>query len=98
MAAQGRSQTAPASISTQNLSYDVEMYHIPRCGHNYNCKWHCYILIVISIYKSLIHTLWPVLAIHFPKQNILFQDDNAPIHRAYDVKNYKARNRINCIR
>ena len=41
--------------------------------------------------------LWPVIATHFPNQNFLFQDDNAPIHRAQDVENYKARNRINCI-
>lgn len=41
--------------------------------------------------------LWPVIARHFPTQNFLFQDDNAPIHRAHDVEHYKARNRIQCL-
>ena len=41
--------------------------------------------------------LWPVIARHFPNQNFLFQDDNAPKHRAGDVENYKARNHIHSI-
>lgn len=41
--------------------------------------------------------LWPVISRHFPTQNFLFQDDNAPIHRAHDVEHYKARNRIQCL-
>lgn len=41
--------------------------------------------------------LWPVFATDFPNQNFLFQDDNAPIHCAQDVENFKARNRVNCI-
>ena len=41
--------------------------------------------------------LWPVIARHFPEQDCLFQDDNAPIHRANDVKNYKEENHINCL-
>jgi transposase len=36
-----------------------------------------------------------VIARHFPEQDCLFQDDNAPIHRANDVKNYKEENHIN---
>ena len=36
--------------------------------------------------------LWPVIVSHFPEQ-----DDNAPIHRANDVKNYKEENHINCL-
>ena len=38
--------------------------------------------------------LWPVIARHFPEQDCLFQDDNAPIHRAQDVRNYKEKNNI----
>ena len=38
-----------------------------------------------------------MIARHFPKQDCLFQDDNAPIHRANDVKNYKEENHINCL-
>lgn len=41
--------------------------------------------------------LWPVIARHFPEQDCLFQDDNAPIHRANDVKHYKEENHINCL-
>lgn len=25
-------------VSTENLSYDMVVHNIPRCGHNYNCK------------------------------------------------------------
>jgi transposase len=41
--------------------------------------------------------LWPVIGRHFPEQDCLFQDDNAPIHRANDVKNCKEENHINCL-
>ena len=41
--------------------------------------------------------LWPVIARHFPEQDCLFQDDNAPIHRGNDVKHYKEENHINCL-
>ena len=30
--------------------------------------------------------LWPVIAQHFPHNNYVFQDDNAPVHRAGVVK------------
>ena len=33
----------------------------------------------------------------FSRASCLFQDDNAPIHRANDVKNYKEENQINCL-
>jgi hypothetical protein len=39
----------------------------------------------------------PVIARHFPEQDCLFQDDNAPRHRANDVKHYKEENHINCL-
>jgi hypothetical protein len=32
--------------------------------------------------------VWSVIARHFPDDNYLFQDDNAPIHRARVVKEY----------
>ena len=38
--------------------------------------------------------LWPVLVRHFPAGNYLFQDDNAPVHRARIVQEFIARNRI----
>jgi hypothetical protein len=41
--------------------------------------------------------LWPVIARHFPEQDCLFQDDNAPIHRSNNVKHYKEENHINCL-
>ena len=39
--------------------------------------------------------LWPVVARHFPRNNYIFQDDNAPVHRARPVVNYKLQNQIN---
>ena len=38
-----------------------------------------------------------MIARHFPEQDCLFQDNNIPIHRANDVKNYKEENHINCL-
>lgn len=38
--------------------------------------------------------LWPVLARHFPDDNYIFMDDNAPVHRARLVKNYLEENSI----
>lgn len=43
------------------------------------------------------NNLWPVIARHFPDQFFLFQDNNAPIHRARDVERYEATNYINSI-
>ena len=34
---------------------------------------------------------------YFPAQDCLFQDDNAHIHRANDVKAYKEENHIHCL-
>jgi hypothetical protein len=33
---------------------------------------------------------WPVIACHFPYNNYVFQDDNAPVHRARVVNEYMA--------
>ena len=42
-------------------------------------------------------SLRPVLIRHFPRNDYLFQDDNAPVHRARIVKEYTARNHIKCM-
>ena len=39
--------------------------------------------------------LWPVIVRHYPEENYIFQDDNAPVHRARIVPNYKTQNNIN---
>lgn len=39
--------------------------------------------------------LWPVVAAHFPDNNYIYQDDNAPVHRARSVIDYKRQNNIN---
>lgn len=38
--------------------------------------------------------LWPVVARHFPQNDYIFQDDNAPVHRARTVIEYKLKNKI----
>jgi hypothetical protein len=38
--------------------------------------------------------LWPVIARHFPAHNYVFQDDNAPVHRAHVEQEYKHANNI----
>ena len=38
--------------------------------------------------------LWPVVARHYPRNDYIFQDDNAPIHRARSVQEYKLQNNI----
>lgn len=38
--------------------------------------------------------LWPVVAQHFPGGGYIFQDDNAPVHRARSTVEYKTRNHI----
>ena len=44
--------------------------------------------------EILDNNLWPVLARHFPSGNYIFQDDNAPVHRARSTQNYLHRNGI----
>ena len=39
--------------------------------------------------------LWPVIVRHYPEENYIFQDDNAPVYRARSVQNYKIQNNIN---
>lgn len=38
--------------------------------------------------------LWPVVVRHFPEDNYLYHDDNAPVHRARIVQDYKRENNI----
>jgi hypothetical protein len=38
--------------------------------------------------------LWPVIVRHYPEENFIFQDDNAPVHRARSVQDYKTQNNI----
>ncbi len=38
--------------------------------------------------------LWPVIVRHFPNENYIFQDDNASVHRARIIAEYKQRNDI----
>ena len=38
--------------------------------------------------------IWPVICKHFPTREFIFQDDNANIHRARVVSEYKVRNGI----
>lgn len=46
-------------------------------------------------YIQIVDTnLWPVVARHFPENNFIYQDDNAPVHRARIVKEYKRTNNI----
>jgi hypothetical protein len=38
--------------------------------------------------------LWPVIARHFPDDNYVYMDDNAPVHRSHLLRNYIAENSI----
>jgi len=44
--------------------------------------------------EILEHNLWPAVARHFPQNNYFFQDDNAPVHRARSVMEYRCKNKI----
>ena len=38
--------------------------------------------------------LWPVVAQHFSRGGYIFQDDNAPVHRARSTVTYKTHNHL----
>lgn len=38
--------------------------------------------------------LWPVIVRHFPKEQYIFQDDNAPVHRARSTQDFIHNNGI----
>jgi hypothetical protein len=44
--------------------------------------------------KILEDNIWPVIVRHYPEENYIFQDDNAPVHGARSVQNYKTQNNI----
>jgi hypothetical protein len=41
--------------------------------------------------------LWPVIARHFPTNEYLFQDDNAPVDASRETKWWKQENNIKCM-
>ena len=41
--------------------------------------------------------LWPVVVWYFEGKENLFMDDNAPVHRALSVENYKDQNEVTSI-
>ena len=94
MAEKGRGRVQRLCLSTgpeKTFGHDLGMHITLRCGDNYDSEWHDKYIEILE------DNLWPVIARHFPEQDCLFQDDNAPIHRANDVKNYKEENHINCL-
>ena len=38
--------------------------------------------------ETLEDYLWPIIVCHFPNENYIYQDDNAPIYRTRVVSNY----------
>ena len=49
-------------------------------------------------YINILDThLWPVIARHFPNNNYLFQDDNAPVHSSLATRQWKTENNIRCL-
>ena len=46
-------------------------------------------------YKTILDdNIWPVIARHFPENQYLFHDDNAPVHRSRVLQEYKAKNNL----
>ena len=41
--------------------------------------------------------LWPVVAWYIERKEYLFMDDNAPVHRAHTVENYKDQNEVTSV-
>jgi protein involved in sex pheromone biosynthesis len=49
-------------------------------------------------YINILDTyLWPVIARHFPTDEYLFQDKNAPVHVSRETKRWKQENNIKCM-
>ena len=42
----------------------------------------------------LANNSWPVIIRHFPDNDYIFQDDNAPVHRARTVQNFRTENEL----
>lgn len=51
----------------------------------------------VKYQEILENSLWPVEARHFSDGMYRFQDDNAPLHRARIIEEYKRDNTINCL-
>ena len=51
----------------------------------------------VKYQEILENNLWPVLTRHFLNRPYRFQDDNAPVHRARIIEEYKRNNNVNCI-
>jgi hypothetical protein len=46
-------------------------------------------------YREILdNKLWPVVARHIPKNDFIFQDDNAPDHNSTSMLNYRTENNI----
>ncbi|CAC5415747.1 unnamed protein product [Mytilus coruscus] len=43
----------------------------------------------IKYIDIIYNNLWPVVVRHFPDNNYVFQDDNAPVHRARSVQDFR---------
>ena len=49
-------------------------------------------------YINILDTyLWPVIARHFPTDEYIFQDDNAPVHACRETTHWKQENNIKCM-
>jgi hypothetical protein len=53
-------------------------------------------MLMFSAIDVLENNLWPVIARYFADTGYVFQDDNAPVHRARITENYKQENNMNC--
>ena len=49
-----------------------------------------FVMMVLELDKNL----WPVVVWYFEGKEYLFMDDNAPVHRAHTVENYKDQNEV----
>jgi hypothetical protein len=57
-----------------------------------------YLLSVFTQRKIFLDTyLWPVIARHFPTDEYIFQDDNAPVHACRETTHWKQENNIKCM-
>ena len=84
-------------LSTQNRTYQVL---IRRCIYWYGVGTLTCIngKIKSEKYKTILEdNIWPVIARHFPENQYLFQDDNAPVHRYRVLQEYKAKNNLKSI-
>jgi hypothetical protein len=61
------------------------------CWHRVGTLRKVTVIISSEKYKGILQdNIWPVIVRHFPDNNYLFQDDNAPVHRSRLLQKYKA--------